>query len=38
MELNLGDWEMKPKQSIPKELIENWEHAYDELHNTQWRK
>ena len=25
MELNLGDWEMKPKQSIPKELVENWE-------------
>ncbi len=25
MELNLGDWEMKPKHSIPKELIENWE-------------
>ena len=25
MELNLGDWEMMPKQSIPKELVENWE-------------
>ncbi len=25
MELNLGDWEMKPKQSIPKNLVEAWE-------------
>ena len=25
MELNLGDWEMKPKQSIPKKLVEAWE-------------
>ena len=25
MELNLGDWEMKPKKSIPRELVENWE-------------
>ena len=25
MELNLGDWEMKPKHSIPKKLVDNWE-------------
>ena len=25
MELNLGDWEMKSKKSIPKELVEKWE-------------
>ena len=25
MELNLGDWEMKSKESIPKELVEKWE-------------
>ena len=25
MELDLGDWEMKPKNFIPKELVENWE-------------
>ena len=25
MELNLGDWEMMPMHSIPKELVENWE-------------
>jgi alpha-ribazole phosphatase len=25
MELNLGDWEMKPKQSIDSKLIKEWE-------------
>ncbi len=25
MELNLGDWEMKPKQSIESKLIKEWE-------------
>ena len=25
MELNLGDWEMKPKESIDSKLIKEWE-------------
>ena len=24
-ELNLGDWEMKPRENIPKEMVEKWE-------------